>query len=133
MAREAEKEELDRRKKEGDIRRRAQVKSWLESKKVELRERKYQRGLEQVSSSEDGLCSDNVIPAKHPQNHFDVQDGGGRIFTGDMGIVGVGGRGVVVNSDSDNVIYERSQPNVSIQITSEHHHDIGTDADVGNN
>ena len=134
MAREAEKEELERKKKEGDVRRREKMKNWLKSKKDELRERKYMKGLEQVSSSEDGPCSDDVtIPAKHQPTQCDVQDGGGRIFTGDMGIVGEGGRGVVVKTSSDNVIFERSQPIVFSKVTNEHHHDIGTDADVYNN
>ena len=110
------------------------MKNWLKSKKDELRERKYMKGLEQVSSSEDGPCSDDVtIPAKHQPTQCDVQDGGGRIFTGDMGIVGEGGRGVVVKTSSDNVIFERSQPIVFSKVTNEHHHDIGTDADVYNN
>ena len=125
MERDAEKAELERKRRESDEARKVRMKKWLSQKQRLSREKESnQKRLElgQVcpSAREGGDSSCTVrIPAEHPENKNQnlLQGGGNPTIMGEGGLGVEGGeRGVMPNSDY--VIYEWSQPS---NVTSEHH------------
>ena len=133
MDREGKKEEEERKMKEEEAKRRAQVKRWLGSKKEKLKEKRKMTNMQRLGQPSPGEGGDYLPDVQKSEQHPKVRTLlGGRdceaSITRERGPGGEGGMGVV--TDSDNVIYERSQPNNSSifqQQISEHHQEHGTD------
>ena len=133
MDREGKREEEERKRKEEEAKRRAQVKRWLGSKKEKLKEKRKMTNMQRLGQPSPGEGGDYLPDVQKSEQHPKVRILlGGRdceaSITMERGPGGEGGMGVV--TDSDNVIYERSQPkNFSIfqRQISEHHQEHGTD------
>ena len=125
MERDAEKAELERGEREKDDARKVRMKKWLSQKQrliveKDTRQKRLELGQVCPRASEGGDSSYTVrIPAEHPENENQhlMQGEGNPVVMGERGMGVEGGkRGVMPNSDD--IIYEWSQPS---NVISERH------------
>ena len=126
MDREGKREEEERKRKEEEAKRRAHVKRWLSTKKEKLKQKKSTtQRLGLMGPGEGGDIPLNILRLdQHPEIRNLL--GGG---DNEASNTGESSPGVMegVETNADNTIYERSQPNSYQHVIHEQHQGHGTD------